>query len=346
MNIVAKTETFQKGLAKAGSLLKGFADKATSTTGVIASLAGGAGIGALLHQFDELGSSLHDISTMTGVTVENLSKWKYAAEQSGAGIDALTRAFKFMQKNGVDPNTFNQVAAAIASIKDPTERAQAALKAFGKSGTSLLPMIMELPQLSAELEKLGGVVTTEMANNADALGDSWGKLKTSLTGVANTVANAIAPTVTKLNEWLSENGPAITKWIGEHQQLVTALGATAAGLAVFGSALAAISAAINPVTIALAGLAAVLYNVAQAYNTATDAQASFFDKALAVANVAAPVVGAGRAAYDYATGGSQPSGGGKQTTNKGVEDQLKTANSFLRMMAGEPPIKLEKAGVR
>lgn len=219
VNIVAKTEAFTRGIKAAQKAAGEFLNKTSLLSAGLS-----AGIIGLLHNFDELGSSLHDMATKTGVSTETLSALKYAAEQSGASMGTLNVAFKNLQKAGIDPNQFFAVADSIRAIQDPTERAQKALAMFGKKGTELLPMIMELPQLRAEFEKLGGTVTTEMANKADALGDSWGKLKVAMGAVANHIAAAIAPAITSLNEYVAANGKAIADWIDGHSSLVKSIG--------------------------------------------------------------------------------------------------------------------------
>ena len=61
---------------------------------------------------------------------------------------------------------FAVIAAAIARIQDPSERAAAAMKVFGRSGTALLPMIEDFERLSGEAKKFGLVKTTGAAKQA------------------------------------------------------------------------------------------------------------------------------------------------------------------------------------
>lgn len=349
VNIVAITDKFISGINNARSKLGAFAN---STTSLIGSIAGAAGLGAMLHQFDEMGSTLHDMSVKTGVTVENLSALKFAADQSGASVGTLSRAFKTMQKNGMDPNMFMQVAESINAIKDPVERAQAAMKAFGKVGPELLPMIAELPQLRAEFEKLGGTVTTDMANKADALGDSWGKLKLALSGVSNHIAAALAPEVTKLNEFMAANGKYIMDWIDNHKTLVTVIGSVLTLLTTLTPAVWAFNQACIALTTTLGALkaAAAVPIVAKILASAGGATA------LGIAGgVGGAVAGVGAANELYQMSKQEYGGGSgasrgwdvevKNNTQKQV-DQQKETNDLLRQSLKQKPVELKSAGVR
>ena len=50
-------------------------------------------------KFLELGDALNKMSARTGVSVEALSELKFAAEQSGAGMENVEKAIIGMQKN-------------------------------------------------------------------------------------------------------------------------------------------------------------------------------------------------------------------------------------------------------
>ena len=77
---------------------------------------------ASLKVFADTGSQLHDLSKRTGISVRSLSELRFAAEQSGTSLEAIGTAARNMQRNGLDPRTFDQVAARIAAIQDPVQR--------------------------------------------------------------------------------------------------------------------------------------------------------------------------------------------------------------------------------
>lgn len=222
VNIVATTDKFISGLNSARGRLNKFVKDIGGINTAIGGLFGGATIKSLFTGFEEAGSQLHDLAMATGVSVENLSRWKFAADQSGTSVEALTKAFKSLVQHGIDPNQLDDFAKRIAAIENPTQRAQFALKYLGKAGMELLPMINDLPELSSQFDKLGGF-TTDMANSADELGDSWGRLKLALSNVRNHIAYSLSPSIEGLSDFIAEHGKAVTGWIDRNQSLVNTL---------------------------------------------------------------------------------------------------------------------------
>src|SRR5688572_15981096 len=88
-------------------------------SGIGASITGPL-IAAVAH-FSSAGSELADLSARTGIAASSLSELKFAAEQSGAGLEDIEKAVLNMQKKGI-AGTFDQVAAKIAAIEDPAKR--------------------------------------------------------------------------------------------------------------------------------------------------------------------------------------------------------------------------------
>jgi hypothetical protein len=196
---------------------------------------------ASLKVFADTGSQLHDLSQRTGISVRSLSELKFAAEQSGASLEAIAMAARNMQQNGLDPRTFDEVAARIAAIQDPTQRAQAAFQAFGKTaGSELLPVLTDLESLRQKARDLGLTMSDEAAAKADALGDAMGALKSSVRAVVSAIGEALAPELTRLTDRLTMNTGKIVEWIGENKNLVVSLGAVAAAVTVLGGSLAVV----------------------------------------------------------------------------------------------------------
>jgi hypothetical protein len=183
---VTVRDKLQQGIRRAMAKLRGFAAGVkvvgTAIGGIGAAFASvGAGmlapIAAAAKLFADAGSQLHDLSVQTGLSVEQLSELKFAAEQSGASLDDVAVAIKNMQRQGISASRLDEIAAGIAAIEDPTKPTEAALKIFGKSGAKLLPMLMELGALRAQARASGLIISTEDAARADALGDSMDRLK-------------------------------------------------------------------------------------------------------------------------------------------------------------------------
>ncbi len=225
VNIIAVTDKFAKGLRQAHKLAGGFIeDVKASLVGALAALP----FAEALKHFVETGEELHHLSVATGISIDELTFLKYAAEQSGAGLETLTKAARNLQTLGIDPARFEEIAKTIAGIKDPTMRAQSAMYYFGKrSAIALLPMINNLTALKKRFEQLGGGMTEKMIEDADAMGKSWGNLKFALAAIGYQIADVLAPYVTELSNYIADNGKAIRDWVKDNKKLIIGLSATA-----------------------------------------------------------------------------------------------------------------------
>ncbi len=249
VNIVAVTDKFAKGLRQAHKLAGGFIeDVKASLVGALAALP----FAEALKHFVETGEELHHLSIATGISIDELTFLKYAAEQSGAGLETLTKAARNLQTLGIDPARFEEIAKTIASIKDPTMRAQSAMYYFGKRGAlALLPMVNNLTALKKRFEQLGGGLSEKMVEDADAMGKSWGNLKFALAAIGYQIADVLAPYVTELSNDIADNGKAIRDWVKDNKKLIIALSATAFVVAILTPVLFILKTAFTSVTWAI-----------------------------------------------------------------------------------------------
>jgi len=279
--------TLQKGLQAASDRLKSFG----ASIGRI-----GAGIGAAgaaitapltlaAQHFADAGSALNDASARTGVSVEALSALSFAAEQTGTDLGTVEGGIRKMQKAlvaGSEENLkaeatflslglsvqglmrqspedqFTAIAGALAQIPNPTAKAAAAMQIFGKSGTSLLPLIDDLPALTQKAKELGVVMSTEDATAADALGDSVDALKSVFGAITNTIGSALAPSFTAWNESMARIGKTVMNFISEHKPLIVMISSLGFGLVAAGTAFAVLGTAIYGTGVALGVFASIV----------------------------------------------------------------------------------------
>lgn len=127
-------------------------------------------------------------ATKTGLSVNLLQGLKFAADTSGASMDALTVGVKKMSTVLAEAFAGNSAAAqsieelglsvedlrkmnpdqrimaiftALSKIEDPAIKSAAAVKMLGKSGTDLIPLINDVDQLVARFNKLHIALTEE-----------------------------------------------------------------------------------------------------------------------------------------------------------------------------------------
>ena len=196
VELFADDSKLVRGLRQAEKKLKAFGDSIRNlgmkTVGLGAAMIAPLGVAA--KSFADLGSRMWDMSRRTGVSVEALSVLGYAAEQSGAGTEALEKGIRRMQRTiydagrdlstatdsladlgltfqdveGLSPEAqFRLLAERLDGIEDPTRKAAVAMTIFGRSGTELLPMLeggaAGIAAYEAQSRSLGLVMGTEDA---------------------------------------------------------------------------------------------------------------------------------------------------------------------------------------
>jgi lambda family phage tail tape measure protein len=163
----------------------------------------------------DAGDELLKMSKQTGISVENLSKLKYAAEVSETSIDSLNvgmRAFQnalagtndegkdttiLLRSLGVtakDPfEALQQVSAAMRDIGDASIRSKVSVELFGKSGRDLIPLLLELKEALEDAKKNAHIFNKEDAEAAATFNDNITRIKANLNGLVFIIANKVIP---------------------------------------------------------------------------------------------------------------------------------------------------------
>jgi hypothetical protein len=178
-----------------------------------------------------------------GLTTDEIQGLDHAATQSGVGVDELHSALARLQREaagaggkgaagagtafkklGVDlkdsqgharttGEVFTDVAAKIADIKNPTERAGVASQVFGRSYARLLPLLLKggdgIKELTGEVEELGFGMDDAFIENSEDILHNLDRLKKGLKGI---VIQALGPMLPELVE-ITEEGIKFTKWL-------------------------------------------------------------------------------------------------------------------------------------
>lgn len=295
VTITADDSQFQRALKNVEKAF-GSVAKQIATVGAGLSAAASAMIAPLalsVGVFESVGSQLNDMAVRTGFSAERLSELSYAAGQTSASIEDVETGIKKMQKaigeaslgsdeaakalakiglsaaalKSLSPEEqFDVIAGKIRDIKDPAERVAATLGVFGKSGTSLLPLITEMDALTDRARELDIVMSTDAAGAADKLGDAFGDVKTVLQTVRIQIGAALAPALTSISLRLAEVIAPISQWVRDNQALVVSIGSVAVGLAAAGSALVGLAGAVKVAQFALSGVGTVVGVAAGAFN--------------------------------------------------------------------------------
>jgi hypothetical protein len=249
----------KRGLATLTTRLAG---AAKGVAGIAASLgtaavAGGIGLivsgmsaaAASVWRFSEAAAGIDDIAQRTGASAEALSQLRYAAEQSGANLEAVEKGMRKLgdvttQAAGGSKSAaaalasvglsaerllampvedrFLAVAQGISQIQDPAAQASVAMDLLGKSGADLVPMMADgaggIRALMAEADKLGMTISGEQAKAAAAFDDKWQGLVATLRNASNIIAVAVLPYLSQMIDMVMSTWPAIqtlAKLVGE-----------------------------------------------------------------------------------------------------------------------------------
>lgn len=155
MGSIAGGEMLAHGLEKAAEFVKDFAKESMEMA---------------VHMSEAI-----EKSQMGGKAFQEFA---YAAKFSGASMETITVAMKKLSENVVDGSAelkaygvdmaalkgktpeeqFRTLMARMEEIKDPAEKADFAMKAFGRSGEELIPMSAHFKELTSEADQLGVVM--------------------------------------------------------------------------------------------------------------------------------------------------------------------------------------------
>jgi hypothetical protein len=173
--------------------------------------------------------SMSDLAGKTGIATEELTAMEYALHFSDATLENYTEGLKKLTVNMVSSiegnkdladtfkklkidvedgnhnvrqskDVFLDAAEAISKMQDGAVKTDLAMKLFGKSaGPELIPFMNQgkegIKELTAEAQKMGAVVSTDMANQSAQFNDSVDKMGYAAKGMWNTIAQQLTPSL-------------------------------------------------------------------------------------------------------------------------------------------------------
>lgn len=206
------------------------ADKAIARTvaaaakfGVAAATAGAAVL-TLVNRIADSADQLGKLSQKVGVSVESLSALKHAAALSDVSIDQLATGLRMLNKNMADTQAGTgeakdafralglevtdsegklksteeqllELSDKFARMQDGAGKTALAMRIFGKAGADLIPFLNQgragIEELRKEAERLGIVISTQAAKDAEVYNDNITKLKGAVEGLAIQLAGPL-----------------------------------------------------------------------------------------------------------------------------------------------------------
>ena len=249
--IVSAIDKTRTGLSSAGRNIDKTESKTRKLGGVgkIAGLALGglalAGVGAgiaLVGSFLKTGDALDKMNKTTGIGIEDLQKYKFAAEQSGSSLETFSKGIlkqaKFLDGansglaastetldalglsvadfEGLNPDEqFKLFATSLSGVEDAGERAALAQAVFGRAGAELLPLLLEgadgIAVLTAEAEANGNIMSTDAAQAAAKFNDQLNTLKQKGLAVVQKAMAALIPAMLAVIEFIDKKVVPVIK---------------------------------------------------------------------------------------------------------------------------------------
>lgn len=210
-----------------------------------------------------MADEINTLSAQTGLSTEQIQKFKFASEQIDVSLETLTGSMAKLTKNmssakdgtgttaeafkklGINvtnaqgelrsnQDVFTETIKALGEMENETERDALAMQIFGKSAQELNPLIKggadTLEELGQKAEDMGLILSQDALDSANALQDGIDQLKAtasaSFSKIGADMTKYLIPVVEKLGD--------LVKWIIDNKEpIVTALSAIATGILAF-----------------------------------------------------------------------------------------------------------------
>ena len=241
------TSGMSKGVDKAGKEAQRLAkDLETVNKGglVAAGALTAIGVAAMeaANRAADYADQIKEVATITGMTTDQVQRWKYAADQSGVSFDALTVTMRMLTQNiqnvddknsslrasldslGVSAKTANgqfkdtntlmlETLTALKNMDDPVRRNTIAMQLYGRSWSELADF-MEKDVNLAQLMAKADPISKYKLDQAEAYKNKMNALSSSMDQAAISIGTKLVPALSALVSAFTTYGvPAINSFI-------------------------------------------------------------------------------------------------------------------------------------
>lgn len=168
-------------------------------------------------------------ATRIGVSVTELSKYTFVANQAGISTEQFQMGIQRMERRvseaakglgeskgalaelGIEASTFsklgldqqmNTIADAINNVKDPSDQLRLAFKLFDSEGTAMLQMLKQgspaMREMAKDAEFLGLAISEQAGANTEHFNDSMGRATGAMKGMSRSIAGELMPILSGL----------------------------------------------------------------------------------------------------------------------------------------------------
>ena len=284
IEITTKNGKLRKGLREASRQIGNFANSARRTASALVGIGTAivAPLALAVRTFAKVGDELDKTAARTGIAVDSLTQFGFAAEQTGSdlatfekGVQRLSRSIFDASRNqatAVDAfakigltfadlaalspeEQFLKVSAGLRQIESASERSAIAQQLLGRAGTRLLPLIAlqteELEALREQSDELGRTFGRDTATKAAALTDAFNRLTKAVQAFAVNVGGSLSEDLKRIADNITQAAAAAGAWVRENGKFIR-------GLAKLGGVIVAAGGAIGGLALGAGALSAVL----------------------------------------------------------------------------------------
>ena len=228
IELAANTAKLQSDLGRATVMAENAARKMASS---FKSALGGIAIGAVVEEIfsavdksAKFGDAIAKAALKTGIGTSAIQELAYAAKQGNVDLTQLTTGLKKMQVAvsqaasgnkevnqtlaalgihisdllALSPDQqFERIAQGISELKDPADRARAAVNLFGRAGTDLLPIFEGgadgVRKFRQEAREMGVVLSAIDIGKLKDADESIKRMEAAFSGLWNTIISKVSP---------------------------------------------------------------------------------------------------------------------------------------------------------
>jgi len=244
-DLIANTQQFTRGLERAERIAQRRARAIKGALGVVGTALAGIQFGAIINSVTNTADQLDKLSIKLGVSVEELSALKHAADLSGVSFNAMAMAVQRMGRRvaeaavgtgeakdalkemGINVQKFMELslekrlevlADAFVEVKDSNVQLRLAMKLFDSEGVAMLQMLKNgsagLREMTSEARALGVTMTGEDAKSLVRFKDELTKLSAELRGLAQDFVVSLGPALTTAVQKFRDLLGIVTKFFG------------------------------------------------------------------------------------------------------------------------------------
>lgn len=208
-----------------------------------------------VHTYQDLGSEVKTLARLTGETVDQASRLRFATIESGITVDTMATSIKTLSKHLVENDDaagklgvtyrdtsgqllpmneiLGNIADRFAGLEDGPEKSALAVQAFGRQGVAMLPFLNRgsqgLADLGDEAQRLGLVLTDSAVEGLNQATQATKDLHAASEAVQVAIGSKVLPIITEFKE-VAAGG---LRFVAEHQTTATIAAFGTVGAAAF-----------------------------------------------------------------------------------------------------------------